>query len=345
MEKRPEQIRVSVIIPAHNAEKTIYRAIKSVLDQIIPGTEILVVENGSEDNTYSLVKELASVHPEIRLLQSGKGVSFARNAGLEAAKGEYIMFLDADDYFRKSAGKAIKECIREDNADLCLFGHLAGTEIRSVADTKLPMHYKGEDGVQEALIRFLMDPTRYLQVWAKLFRARIIREHNIRFNTGLTLAEDSDFTLQYLDHCNKVKLSDVILYHYVLDPSSVIRKFTGHKAEEYYRSMVETGKRYTAPPQVKYAYNFYILMHMNIVMVREVFLPDNGLTKHEKYRRMREIQKKKLFAGSVKRVRIKDCFSARMSPILCAKLHLYPLCAAAYKYRVKSNLKREGNGL
>ena len=333
---------VSVIIPAHNAEKTIYDAIKSVRDFGLADVEILVVENASTDATYDTVLSLLPDFPEVKLIQSEKGVSQARNAGLKEACGEWIMFLDSDDTMLPDSGEIIEKCIYNNTLDIWMFGHMAGDLKRSVTDIEKPAYYFGKDEVEKATLMFLTDPTRYLQVWAKLFKADIIRENGLCFNTDLILAEDSDFTLRYLKYCERICLSNYILYEYSLNDTSIMRKYTGHKREEYLKSMAVTGKNFDYSEEAKYAYAFYILMHMNITMVREIYLPNNGLKASEKYRQMKETMRIPAFADAIRAVAFKDCFSARMSPILFAKMHLYPLCKSAYKTRVKMNLKREG---
>ena len=150
-------ILLSVIIPSHNAEKTLRRAVDSVVRaiQVIaenatlsarkaqeadgsgPGTaplcEILVIENESEDGTAALALELQAEHPEcVFVLHSKSGVSYARNRGLEAARGEWILFLDADDYLMEGAGEALRDDLLFTGTDLIVHSYESGDRVVSI---------------------------------------------------------------------------------------------------------------------------------------------------------------------------------------------------------------------
>jgi len=335
------RIPLSVIIPAHNAERTIQKCIDSIASQLNSDTEIVVVENGSTDATYETVQNLSVKYGNVKLIRSEKGVCNARNTGLKEARGKWIMFVDADDTLAEGSGEIIGQCLEDDSADIRMFGHMAGAVKRSVTDSDRPLQYNGDEETEQAIITFLKDPTRYLQAWAKLFKADIIRDNSLYFNPDLSLAEDSDFTLRYLKCCKTVYLSDFILYHYSIYDTSVMRSFSGHKREEYLKSMTVTGKNFDYTEEIRHAFYFYILMHMNIIMVREIFLPDNGLSESEKYRQMKDTMRLSTFSEAIDAVSFKDCLSVRMSPVLFAKIHFYPICKTLYKARVKMNMKKE----
>ncbi|HGQ0659362.1 TPA: glycosyltransferase family 2 protein, partial [Streptococcus pneumoniae] len=95
-----KQILISIIIPLHNGEDTIIRAVKSVINSRLYGDliEIIIVENGSTDQSFKISQKLATENSNIRVLKSDKGTSFARNVGIEKSKGKWLIFLDADDY-------------------------------------------------------------------------------------------------------------------------------------------------------------------------------------------------------------------------------------------------------
>ena len=123
-------IDVSVIIPAYNAVDFLERAVQSVRDQEILSWELILVENGSDDQTFQICKTLSEGDARIRVFQSNKGVSRARNRGLNEAKGNWICFLDADDYLYPDAFRTLNEMIsygkHQEDSEACeivLFGH------------------------------------------------------------------------------------------------------------------------------------------------------------------------------------------------------------------------------
>ena len=149
----------SVIIPAHNAEKTLRRAVESVIaametvaaDAVIssrrkdggengeaaPLFEILIVENGSEDATEFMARSMQAEHGDcVSLLKSDKGVSNARNRGLEEAKGERILFLDADDYFTEDAGPVLRDSLHFTGTDLIIYSYEAGGKLLHVCPSE-----------------------------------------------------------------------------------------------------------------------------------------------------------------------------------------------------------------
>ena len=231
---------ISFIIPAYNAEKTIERAIISIAD-MIKDAEIIVVENGSEDSTVDCVKALQKKFENVRLLYSDKGVSKARNAALDTASGEWIAFVDADDYLDGACNEIFSKCIIDETVDLWLFGHYAGERAKTVTDGTSIRTF-GKEKIDSARVEMLNNPTKYMQVWAKLFKTSVIKKYDLRFNEKMQFSEDSDFTLRYSKYCSKVCFSPEVTYHYSLNANSVMRVFDGKKVQKYLYALAETEK-------------------------------------------------------------------------------------------------------
>ncbi len=334
---------VSVIIPAHNAEKTIERAVVSAA-QLLSDSEIIVVENGSEDATQAVVKKLQKEIRNLILIFSDSGVSKARNAGLACASGEWILFLDADDYLEKEAGPVLNKCAADRSADLWLFGHHAGSRERSVTDGGQEEIYPA-GRITEARVRMLHDPTRYMQVWGKLFQHSIIRKENLKFDEQLTLSEDSDFTLRYTRFCKKICFSPCVMYHYSVDNVSAMRQYDGTKAQRYVRAMQETGKKMEGEEdEIRDAFRRYVLMHMNIAMVREIFAEGNRSSAAQKREQMAALAGTDVFAEAIADTKAGECRNLRMLPILFLKKHLYRPAALIYRARVRQNARRQIRG-
>lgn len=332
---------ITVIIPAYNAAKTIKRAVLSAVREI-PDSEIIVVENGSSDNTSELVLELADAYKNVFLRHSEKGVSAARNIGIDCANGEWIVFLDADDYFETDIHQTITDSISDLATDLWLFGHIAGREKRGVTDSDTVQCFSQND-ISQARVMMLENPTRFMEVWGKIFKSSLIRENNIRFNELLSLSEDSDFTLKYTRYCKRICFSPSYIYHYSLDDSSVMRTKDGTKVKKYVLAMNETKKELEIEPEeIKLAFRKYVLMHMNIAMVREIFVVTGVDQKwKEKKATMISTTMEPVFYDAIQDTKIKECFSLRMLPVLLIKLHFWELAAKVYDVRAKQNAKRE----
>ena len=201
-----KDILLSIIIPAHNAASTLERLIKSIpiSDDNI---EVIIIENGSQDNTFEIAQRLANRHRCIRVLQSEKGVSAARNEGLKCAKGKWIAFADADDWFMP---EALSEITEHTSADLTLFGYETGKNNRCV-DSSGQNYFRGKE-CEIARVRMIENPTLYMQVWSKIFSSDIIRRNNLQFDTRLSFSEDSDFTLRYTKYCKSIYFSAKRVY-------------------------------------------------------------------------------------------------------------------------------------
>ena len=340
---------ISIIIPAYNAGSTIERAVKSIVDSGLQNYEIIIVENGSNDNTDDAVSAIQRDYSvNLLYLHSEKGVSNARNSGVDNSKGKWILFMDADDYYLPDFSFNLQEDMKNTAIDLYVYGHKAGDEVRSVTDNTSFYSNNGDikelkGNVEDCKILFLNNPTKYMQVWAKLFKSEIIKNNGIRFNPKLSVAEDSDFTLRYLKHCESVCLSEKTIYNYSISTAdSAVRTFDGKKAEKYAFAMQSSASLIEDESEnVKRAYIKYVLMHLNVVMVREVFAAKNDLTYKDELKRMKDIMQNSYFADSLKSIKFSECKGLRMVPLIFAKMHLYRISSLAYILRSKSNEKKE----
>lgn len=289
---------VSIVIPAYNAEKTITRTIQSIcreFDQTV-SYEILVIENGSTDSTVHKIGLLNCEY--VKLLHSEKGVSKARNCGINNATGKWIMFVDADDELAVGSGKALNKIMHESHADLCLFGYKVKNKNLYVSNTKKVFEKKQIENIR---IEMLKHPTKYMQVWAKLFNRQRMLDNSIRFDTNLRLAEDSDFTLQYTRCCNRLELYPECVYSYTLNDNSVMNTFDGGKIADYAISMEETrNKLYAESINVSNAYEEYVMTHFHIAMVNEVFCTKNKKFFLDKVDTLKKACNMRVFSEAIK---------------------------------------------
>lgn len=333
---------ISFIIPAYNAEDTITRAIKSIADAgEDENYEIIIVENGSTDKTTEIIESFCQKNEKIRFIHSDKGVSKARNVALQVASGEWIVFVDSDDFLEEAAMETLQKNAGDSSVDFWVYGHKSGNVNKTVVDGgRERVFVDGEVG--KCMAKMLENPTRYMQVWAKLFKKSIIVENNLQFNENLNLAEDSDFTLCYLKYCRKVCLSNDIIYHYSLDNPSTMRTYDGKKAMRYVYSMQESSKSVIDENDtIKKAFRKYVLMHMNIAMVREIYAIDNPVNFIQRYKQMKDLCHEEIFNNAMKGVKFRECFNIRMLPVLFLKSHLAPLAAMIFYLRAIQNNRRE----
>lgn len=337
---------ISFIIPAYNAEKTIKRAVESILPQEssdAASVEILIVENGSTDRTSQEAKALLERYPDsVRLLHSAKGVSNARNLGIASARGEWLFFLDADDrLFEGAVLRMTEDAAAYADADLIVYGHRAGNDTRAVAAGGTAYT---DTPTELARVKMIENPTRYMQVWAKLFRAAPVKDSGVLFDPKIRLSEDSDFVLRVSRFCRRILFSDQIVYRYSLDNPSTMRVFDGKKSADFIEALNRTKEAAASEtPSVAEAFDRYVLMNMNVLMVREIFSLQNPSSRKERMRQMKRTAAAPIFAEAIGRTNVFLNLHPRMLPVLLIKLRFYGAAAAVYRLRAKRNYRREAS--
>ncbi len=334
-------ILISYIIPAYNAEKYIKRCVESIVcADNKTSCEVIIIENGSTDKTAEVCEGLANEHSSVKLYHSDKGVSNARNAGIEKAVGKWLFFVDADDYLISDKYDVIGKCANSDKYDLYIFGHRAGDRVVYKSEKELTVYGTGK--VDDFIIKALKNPTIYLTVWGKLFARDIIIKNNLWFDLELKFAEDSHFTLQYLKCINSLCLCRNVVYEYSVDSPSVMRGNASSKFEGYIKSLSKTKNIFeNENVALVHTFSFYVIMHLNIVMVRTVFSVYNRAPLADKMRDLRRLCKVEIIESALKDVKILECLKISMLPCLFIKIKCYLLAALVFRARAVQNYRRE----
>lgn len=336
-----KQILISIIIPLHNGEDTIIRAVKSVINSRLYRDliEIIIVENGSTDQSFEIAQKLATENSNIRVLKSDKGTSFARNLGIEKSKGKWLIFLDADDYLLELDLDIIVENLITNNTDLCVYNYEKGSKKIELFSEDVELI----DNLNPFIVKSLSEPTKYMTVWGKAFNKRIIAESGLKFNTNLRVSEDSDFYLRFLLVIQSLTISSKTLYHYSIDSPSTMRTFSSDKLEGYIVSLDESSKVLEdSDNSIREAFVLYKLAHFNLIMVREVFHFDNVKSFREKIREMTRLYKMPMFSEPIQNLSLSSVRNLSLVPLFFLKKRLYNLAALVYIIRVGQNKFKEG---
>ena len=204
---------ITVIIPVYNSSSTLEQCINSILLQSYADIEIIIVNDGSSDNSRDICAMYSEKYGNILTIDSAHiGVSGARNLGLEMAKGEFIAFCDADDIYLPDAFISMLKAINNTDA---VIGGVIKRNTPLVEDVVI--------SADEAISRFFSgDENRILgTVYGKLFRRNLIGQ-NITFNMDVSIGEDSEFLLRYLFNCKSVSLISTNVYLHFENPSGII---------------------------------------------------------------------------------------------------------------------------
>lgn len=232
-------MRYSIIIPIFNSEKTLPRCLDSLTSQLRNDIEVLLIDDGSSDDSFRFCKAYAQEYPQLfPIHQKNGGVSSARNRGLDLAKGEYILFVDSDDYVSSDYFAVLDQALAE-NPDMLLFGYQNfGTNDSSwdlgeyTVSDPVEIAKKADYGMREYL---------FSSLWSKAFNRRMIEDNHLRFSIDLSIGEDQEFIFSYTLHAGSLKAISNKLYHVSTeDRNSLSRKRRDYLTEqmmEMYKSM------------------------------------------------------------------------------------------------------------
>ena len=213
-------MKISIIIPTYNSSKFIERCLNSIPKS--EDIEVIVVDDGSTDNTVDLVQKYDNI---LLIKAKHKGVSNARNVGLEASSGDYITFLDSDDeYFTKGLSVIRDAVIKHPNIDIIQFNH-----YRKNPNNIMTLKFHNTSGIYSANKM----PTLWMVVWNKVFKREAIE--GIKFDTNLQHGEDELFVLESLYKCKKIYCVDAITVLHNINTSSLCFNVVRDelKAEQY----------------------------------------------------------------------------------------------------------------
>ncbi len=204
---------ISVIVPVFNAEKYLRECVESVISQLFSEWELLLIDDGSTDGSGAVCDEYAEKDKRIHVFhKENGGVSSARNLGLDNTQGEWIAFLDADDYFTKGALEALCNKATATGADVVIgtMLHLDNGQLLYRND----MPSGRSDKVLQSLTRF--------SSCGCLFKTQIINDHSLRFIEGLAYSEDRNYMIEYAIHCKTSEIVEVPVYIYRMNEASAM---------------------------------------------------------------------------------------------------------------------------
>ena len=215
---------ISVIIPAYNCQETIAKTIRSIIHSAekcnFSNYEIIVVNDGSTDNTYSIVEELKKSNQILSILQQDNaGVSVARNNGLSKATKEYIMFVDSDDTILMETFNNIKDTPED---TFLIFGYIQKYKRATIVKKETKKSFLNKNQAIESLVS--NNSVRGFST-NKIYRKEIIQKTNTFFDSRLRICEDLDFNIRYISKTNeKIAIIPSAYYVYYMRKNSCSKK-------------------------------------------------------------------------------------------------------------------------
>lgn len=227
--KNMNKIKISVIIPIYNGEKHIDNCVKSLQNQTLKELEFIFINDGSTDNSLTLLKSYEN-DPRIKILsQENKGVSAARNLGIKHATGEYIGFLDVDDEHKPDMYLTLYSVAETENVDIVISNILLERDNKWVSkkSTFLRTEKYYTEEINQKIIPYILgiEDLVLMIVSNKIYKNGLIKNNDVFFNESLKLDEDTLFNLKALFYSNSIKFIDFDGYYYKNNEDSVTRDF------------------------------------------------------------------------------------------------------------------------
>lgn len=229
--------KISIIVPIYNDEKYLEQCINSILNQTEPSLEIILIDDGSTDCSNNIINNYAKKDQRIKVShQKNKGVSTTRNRGIKEATGEYIAFIDANDYVEKTLYHEAYNIMKDGDLDLLIWNFKEEKMFTTINNQNFPKTctLDSPENINYAMASVLCPYMNNMGLkringmgvlWNKLFKTSIIKDNNIQFLDGIILYEDVYFMFNYMKYVKKMKFLNNYYYHYRILSNSMTRKY------------------------------------------------------------------------------------------------------------------------
>ena len=224
---------ISVIVPVYNVEKYLDECIESIVSQSYTNFELILVDDGSPDKCPEICDEWAKRDNRIKVIhKENGGVSSARNAGIDAASGEFIMFIDSDDTIRQGCFERSVEMITKYDVDIYFFRRRiekTNGNVNCDSTKRKPLLCNTKEFIE---LCYLKDKDIPLAtVWGKLYKREVIVKNGIVFDIGSDFGEDADFNFNVYVKAKKLLVDNIVFYNYIMREGSLVTKYRENQFE------------------------------------------------------------------------------------------------------------------
>lgn len=302
----------SVIIPVYNMEQHLERCLDSIVAQDYTELEVILINDGSTDSSGEICDRYAQNDSRFQVIhQNNGGVSSARNSGLDKATGDYISFIDPDDWIESGMYETLNKYLQNKDIDILRFNAYRQGEI--VNQLPFKGEYSAEKLEKEVMLPLIGSPTfggMFILgvLWLHLYRREIIEKYHIRFNTDLRRCEDRLFTLTAVLHSRKMFFTDYTPYHYEVYDDSLSNKYDSLRWEQELIYLDELKKEYSECKPAEFLedanqriYSEYLLRA--ITSVNNEFFSKNNSNFRRKYLNTRKIIGNPFVRESIKKTK------------------------------------------
>lgn len=227
---------ISIIVPIYNAEKYLDKCLQSIINQTLGNIEILLINDGSTDSSLEICKKYSERDSRIKIInKKNEGVSVARNLGIEKATGEYIAFIDSDDWIDTEFCERLYSSVKKEKAELGICNYIKeNLDFKEFYDIKINKKILYEEDIQKTFLSKLIERDEGERVHnlagfrgpcAKLYKKEILNNYDIKFDENLVIGEDFLFNLNFLQKTKRITLDKGYYYHYRTNFNSATMKY------------------------------------------------------------------------------------------------------------------------
>lgn len=236
-------MKISIIIPAKNVEKYISQCLDSIINQSIDDIEIIVINDNSTDNTRQIVKKYVEMYDNIQLIDTnGVGPGAARNIGMSVSSGEYISFIDGDDYVARSMYVRLYEELLKNDLDIVIYDlerTYANYNPNKDIDDELKINEIAILSSEETMRKYLNgDIESY--AWNKIYRRKLLSQSHIQFSENCSMGEDILFNAIAFQNSKKIGLVNNKFYKYRKREGSITNELTREKIYDHCQEIAKT---------------------------------------------------------------------------------------------------------
>lgn len=239
-------MKVTILIPVYNVEQYLPQCIDSIINQTYNDLQIVLIDDGSKDGSWAVMQKYAAKDSRIEIYhQENQGVAITRNHLLEKIEGDYVLFVDSDDWIELDMVEFLIKQAEEEDAVFVTCSVVKNDTLSRIESNKKDLWNQ-----EKAVFEFLRHVSFNGSLWNKLLKSSLL--HNLAFHSGISYGEDALFTWQVLQRVDKVVVTDKQLYHYRMNESSISHgsygeeKMSGHLV---WKQLAEDTKRFW--PQYK----------------------------------------------------------------------------------------------
>lgn len=246
---------LSIIVPIYNVEQYLHKCIQRLLNQNIVDFELLLIDDGSPDNAGKICDEYAKSDSRVKVLhKKNGGLCSARNAGLEIAKGEWVTFVDPDDWVEENYFETALNAMKC-NSDLIV----CGINIVEGEKTSIMLPVKSlctdKDSIQKSIFHLKCNKSKFNffgYTWNKFFKNSIIQKNHLRFIEGLNISEDEVFANEYCYYIRSLQVVDIPIYNYLIRQGGLTKRLNSfHEFMLLATKIMTATKYYDYKPLVK----------------------------------------------------------------------------------------------